>query len=110
MELLNKVIEELREISKAIAEENHIVLVDLENTIMAELIELFPRIIATYSDERLADVSADALYWPGQLERIISTSESMDSFALYDVLYNETYMNLLEYQSMICERNISLVG
>nr|MCR5649858.1 hypothetical protein [Lachnospiraceae bacterium] len=48
---------------------------------------LFPAIIECYKDPRMTDVKEDALYWPGQLERIIKSLEKGDYFEIVDVLY-----------------------
>ena len=70
------------------------------------LIQLLPAIINSYSDPKMSDVRQDALYWPGQVERIIKALESHDRFEAVDVLYNETYPNLEELKGMLQERGI----
>lgn len=69
-------------------------------------IELLPAIINCYNDPKMSDFRQDALYWPGQMERIIRALESHDRFEAVDVLYNETYPNLEELKGMLLERGI----
>ena len=71
-----------------------------------KMIMVFPAIISVYSDPRMEDMRDDALYWPGQLERIIKALESPDRFETVDVLYNETYPNLVELNEILKERGI----
>lgn len=66
-----------------------------------------PSIINCYIDPKMSDVREDALYWPGQMERMIKALESHDRFEAVDVLYNETYPNLTELKAMLEERGIS---
>ena len=70
------------------------------------MIVVFPSIISIYSKEEMADVREDAMYWPGQLERIISALGSPDRFETVDVLYNETYMNLIELREILTKRGL----
>lgn len=65
-----------------------------------------PFIINCYSDPKMADVREDALYWPAQMERIINALESHDRYEAVDVLYNETYPNLMELKGMLEKRGI----
>ncbi len=70
------------------------------------MVAVFPEIIAYYGDPRMTDVRDNALYWPGQLERIIKALESPDRFEAVDVLYNETYQNLVELRDMLAKRGL----
>lgn len=70
------------------------------------MVSFFPIIISYYSEPKMEDVKEDALYWPGQLERIIRALESPDRIETVDVLYNETYPNLVELRDMLTERGI----
>ncbi len=70
------------------------------------MIAIFPSIISIYSKEEMADVRGDALYWPGQLERIIKALEGHDRFETVDVLYNETYPNLVELREMLVTKGL----
>ena len=74
--------------------------------IVDDMMALLPSIINCYSDPKMSDVREDALYWPGQMERIIKALESHDRFEAVDVLYNETYPNLMELKDMLVERGI----
>ena len=74
--------------------------------VVDDMIALLPLIINCYSDPKMSDVREDALYWPGQMERIIKAFESHDRFEAVDVLYNETYPNLVELKDMLQERGI----
>ncbi len=68
------------------------------------MMNIFPAIINCYNDPRMVDVRDDALYWPGQLERIINVLEKGDWFEIVDALYNETRPNLIELRDMLKER------
>ncbi len=74
--------------------------------VVDEMMALLPAIINCYSDPKMADVREDALYWPGQMERIIKAFENYDRFEAVDVLYNETYPNLMELKDMLIERGL----
>ncbi len=71
-----------------------------------DMMALLPAIINCYSDPKMEDVKQDALYWPGQMERIIKALESHDRFEAVDVLYNETRPNLTELRDMLRERGL----
>ena len=71
-----------------------------------DMMAQLPLIINSYSDPKMADVREDALYWPGQMERIINALESHDRYEAVDVLYNETYPNLMELKGMLEERGL----
>lgn len=72
-----------------------------------DMMALLPTIINCYTDPKMTDIREDALYWPGQMERIIGALESHDRFEAVDVLYNETYPNLIELRDMLKERGLS---
>ena len=74
----------------------------LINSLLQEL----PGIISLYSDDRMKDISGDATYWPGQLERIIGALEAGDDFSTIDILVNETKANLIELKKELCERGV----
>ena len=63
--------------------------------------EILPQIVASYQQEKLAEVREDQQYWMNQLQRILDALESEDYFLQIDVLYNETLVNLELYASMI---------
>ena len=67
---------------------------------------ILPAIINYYNDPKMVDVREDALYWPGQMERIIKTLENDDSIEIIDVLYNETRPNLLELMNKLTEKGL----
>ena len=75
-------------------------------SLINSMIAIFPAIISVYSDPKMEDVRDDALYWPGQLERIIGALKSPDRFETVDVLYNETYVNLVELRDMLVKRGL----
>ena len=74
--------------------------------VVDDMMALLPSIINCYSEPKMSDVREDALYWPGQMERIIKAFESHDRFEAVDVLYNETYPNLTELKDMLQKRGI----
>ena len=71
-----------------------------------KMVAVFPVIISSYAEPKMEDVREDALYWPKQLERIINALESPDRFETVDVLYNETYPNLIELRDILIERGV----
>ncbi|MCR5591164.1 MAG: hypothetical protein K6F73_06470 [Lachnospiraceae bacterium] len=75
---------------------------DIVNSMMA----LLPVIISFYNKPEMEDLREDALYWPGQLERIIKCLEKDDSFEIADVLYNETRANLIEFRDTLVKRGL----
>lgn len=70
------------------------------------MLTLFPAVIKCYNDPRMADLSGDATYWPGQLQRIIDSLGSGDYFEVTDVLYNETRPNLIELTNHLKNRGM----
>ena len=102
-ELIDKIEEGISQLlrydTKSFGESAH----DIVNTMMTML----PVIISCYNDPKMSDVREDALYWPGQLERIINVLEKDDSFELADVFYNETRPNLIELRDMLVKRGLS---
>ena len=74
----------------------------LANTLVAAI----PVVINCYNDPGLSDIREDALYWPGQLERIIGALKGGDWFAVADVLYNETRPNLIELRDVMTKRGL----
>ncbi len=75
---------------------------ELVNILAATL----PSVISCYGDPRMSDLSGDALYWPGQMERIIDALKSGDWFKVADVLYNETHPNLIELKDTMVSRGL----
>lgn len=73
---------------------------------LREMMAIFPKLIVAYSNPTMSDMAQDAVYWPQQLERIIQTADSQDKIALFDVLYSETYMNLIEVNGIMNERKV----
>ncbi len=79
---------------------------ELARQLVDAMIAIFPAIITTYSDPRMEDHREDAVYWPGQLERIINVLKKGDYFEVVDALYNETRPNLIELRDILKERGI----
>ena len=75
---------------------------DLVNRMMV----IFPAVIDCYNNPKMDDVKEDAMYWPGQFERIIQVLERGDYFEVVDALYNETRPNLIELRDMLKKRGI----
>lgn len=71
-------------------------------------LSLFPKIIVSYSDEKMSDIAEEATYWPAQIERIMNTLDGEDSFAMFDVLFNETRANLIYISEEYEKRGIIL--
>ncbi len=70
--------------------------------------DIFPRIIACYSDPRMSDHAEDAAYWPAQLNRIVDAFNGSDDMSVLDILYNETRANLIELDGILKDKGISL--
>lgn len=70
------------------------------------MMQAFPTIISYYYNPDMSEYVSDATYWPEQLERIINTVNSGDEIAVADVLYNETYPNLLELRDILIRKGI----
>lgn len=67
---------------------------------------IFPKIINSYDKPQLERYREDKEYWLGQLKRIMDVLSKDDMMAQMDVLYFETYKNLLEYQRILQEEGI----
>ncbi len=99
----------IRQIEQVVSE---LMRYDMENysphaqELVNNMVVVFPALISVYGKEQMEDVREDALYWPEQLERIIRALESPDRFETVDVLYNETYMNLIELRDMLTKRGL----
>lgn len=74
--------------------------------LMDALMVEVPVVISYYYNVEMSDLAEDALYWPGQVERIIGALESGDDFATIDVLYNETRANLIELRRILLSRGL----
>lgn len=72
------------------------------------LMEVVPIIIDSYELPQLEEVAEDAIYWQGQVERIMNALEGEDWFAMVDVLHFETKENLMTYKQMIEKAEIAL--
>jgi len=70
------------------------------------LMMMIPAVINCYNDPRMSDMREDALYWPGQTERIIEALKGGDRFEAADVLYNEMRPNLMELMSVMKQRGL----
>ncbi|MFT3984499.1 MAG: hypothetical protein QM697_11375 [Lachnospiraceae bacterium] len=66
-----------------------------------KMMDVFPRIIETYSLPEFEAVSEDKVYWEKQLKEIVLAIAQTDCFKIIDVLYFETRKNLLLYLGMI---------
>lgn len=72
-----------------------------------EMMTLLPEIIGLYSDEKMTDLASDAVYWPSQLQKIIDLlGYGKDVIAIADALYFEMRANLIEFRTVIVERNL----
>lgn len=110
MDRIMDLAELLDNMSKEAIQGNTDKLIEMYVELKEKLFAVFPIIIGLYSDERMKDLSEDALYWPGQLQRIIDAFEAheyMDMFYVYDVLKAETYTNIMEFVNEIRNRNIA---
>ncbi|MCR5300878.1 MAG: hypothetical protein K6E49_00395 [Lachnospiraceae bacterium] len=71
-----------------------------------KMMVIFPAIIDCYNDPLMQDKREDAMYWPGQLERILAAFDRGDAFEVTDVLYNETRANLMELKAILTQRGL----
>ena len=78
----------------------------LAQEMIGMMMTMLPAVIDCYNDPKMSDLREDAMYWPGQLQRIIDSLGSGDYFEVTDVLYNETYPNLVELKGYLEERGI----
>ena len=76
--------------------------------IVALLTSLLPRILDIYSTPEMHECADDRDCWVAQLRRINEAIESDDIYRQADVLYFETYINLIEFLSYIEEKGIAL--
>lgn len=67
-------------------------------------IEIVPNIIAVYYEPNMSDIAKDAVYWPSQVEKIISALENGDDIATFDILYCDTRRKLLELEAELIKR------
>ena len=110
MEKIMELADLLDRMSKEAIKGNVKTLIDMYVELKESLFVVFPIIIGLYSDERMKDLSEDAMYWPGQLERIIDAFEGhnfIDMIYIYDVLKAETYANIIEFIGELRKRNIA---
>ena len=79
---------------------------ELAQKFVNTMLKMLPAIIDCYNFPCMADVRADATYWPGQMQRIIDVLETGDFFEVSDVLYNETRPNLLELKETLKSKGL----
>ena len=79
---------------------------ELAQLLVNAMMAVFPAMIASYNDPRMEDLREDAVYWPGQLERIINVFEKGDLFEIVDALYNETRPNMIELRDILKDRGV----
>ena len=108
MEMLNELIDLLKNVSTELLSGKLNKFEASCGQIINISMELFPKIIVSYSDPKMEDLREDATYWPMQLERVINTIQGKDIFAMYDVLYCETRANLIGLKQIYMERAIEL--
>lgn len=78
------------------------------SNLINSMIQIFPTIIACYYNPLMNEYVSDATYWPSQLERIMNAVKAEDELAVIDVLYNETYQNLIELKNILQQKGIGL--
>lgn len=100
---------ELEELTKMLWKNDRSRFAESYNKILSIIMEIMPMIIASYANDKMADIREDALYWPGQVSKIIDLcSKGNDIIAMSDALYYELRANLVEYKHIITERMIGL--
>lgn len=107
MKILENLIEQIEEMCVTLLELNTEKFNESYNSVIKKCITYFPVIISKYADPRLSDVSEDAVYWPAQLERMIECGSKNDTILIFDVFYNETRENLIEFLKLLDDRDIS---
>lgn len=68
----------------------------------------FPKIVLSYTDERLNDYSEDMKYWTDLLARIIQALRNVDKYKIIDLLHFEAKVSLSEYRKML--RRLELIN
>lgn len=106
MRNMNELIKQIEDVVSELIRYNMDIFAAKAQDMVDKMVAVFPVIISSYSDPQMEDVREDALYWPKQLERIINALESPDRFETVDVLYNETYPNLIELRDILIERGV----
>lgn len=106
MRNMNELIKQIEDVVSELIRYNMDIFAAKAQDMVDKMVTVFPVIISSYSDPQMEDVREDALYWPKQLERIINALESPDRFEIVDVLYNETYPNLIELRDILIERGV----
>lgn len=106
--VLNELISKIETVISHLLQAEYDEYANAVSDLVNSMIQNFPIIIAYYYNPLMSEYAEDATYWPGQLERIVNTINSGDELAVCDVLYNETYPNLLELKDILCKKGISL--
>ena len=96
----------LQKYAEAIMCDNQTGLTELREPVSNALSDAFPVIITAYGDAAMVDLADQVTYWVDQLRRITSALASADSLQQLDVLYFETWGNLIEFMNMIDERGV----
>ena len=70
-------------------------------TFLQKTLELFPKIIRSYSYDQLISYASDVVYWKELLNKIIQAFNSVDRYKMVDVLYFEAKQSILEYKTLL---------
>lgn len=71
------------------------------------IMKTLPSVITLYSNESMIDISSDALYWPEQVNKIVTLVDNKNDFiAIADALYFELRANLIEFREIVLDRKV----
>lgn len=103
---MNELIKYIESMSFKLIEGDKATFAEMTKTLNVLLWTVFPKIIIAYSYPELGDYSSDATLWPAQLQKILESLASNDTFRIVDTLYFETRTMLLEFEKILYEKNI----
>lgn len=111
MSELNVLIDKLEQCSKMIWKNEIIAFLNSSPELVSLIMKNLPVLISVYYQDTMSDLSADAQYWPMQIEKVIRLIEDKkDFFAIADSLYFELRANIIELKIILDERNIIIEG
>ncbi len=103
---MDEMIKKIDDVVEKLLKYDHIAYMNAARELINDMIAFFPTVISYYADPRMSNHIEEAGYWPKQLERIIAAVNEGDDLSTADILYNETRANLMELQSILCEKGI----
>lgn len=106
---LDRLISELEELTNMLWKNEKAKFFENYKVVLADMMEVIPLVIAGYSHHKMDDIKDDAMYWPGQVSKIIDLiGKGNDVIAISDALFFEMRANLIEYRDVLIEREVEL--